>query len=305
MAETQAEMDAVMAMLSQMLEANGGEPSIEAMRAGYTAMGLSMPLADGAACEDIVLGGVPGLKITPAQVQGGRTLLYFHGGGYVMGSAQGHRSMVSQMATRMGAIAYSMEYRLAPEAPFPAATEDGLAAYRGLLDAGVPSADIVISGDSAGGGLTLATALCIKGAGLPMPAGLVPISPWVNVANTGWAYEAIGDRDPMATKEGLDMMSGLYRNGASASDPLISPIHGDLSGLPPMLIQVGSEERLLSDSTTLAERAGAAGVAVQLEIWPGMVHVFHFFHTALSDAHRAMDGMAAWADGKWVSQSVG
>lgn len=300
MADTQMEMDQVRAMLAQMQEAFGEEPSIETMRAGYVAAGEAMPMADGAASEEVELEGVPGLKITPAKVQGTRTLLYFHGGGYVIGAPIGHRSMVSHIATRMKATAFSMDYRMAPEAPFPAAPEDGLASYKALLDAGVPSRDIVISGDSAGGGLTMATALKIKAAGLPMPAGLAPISPWVNLENNGWSYEGVGDRDPMIEQAGIDNMSMLYRNGAAATDPLISPIHGDLAGLPPMLIQVGSEERLLSDATTLAERAGAAGVAVQLEVWPGMIHVFHYFHGLLSDAHRAMDGMGAWAENKWA-----
>ncbi|MEO0881104.1 MAG: alpha/beta hydrolase [Pseudomonadota bacterium] len=299
MADSQTEMDMVLAMLAQMNEAFGDDPSIETMRDGYAAAGQATPMADGATSEEVELGGVPGLKITPAETVSDRTLLYFHGGGYLIGSPLSHRSMVSEIATKLKATAYSMDYRLAPEAPYPAAPTDGLASYRALLESGLDPANILISGDSAGGGLTMATALKIREAGLAMPAALLPISPWVNMACDGWAFSIMEGRDPMITQEGLSEMAATYLNGGDAADPIASPIHADLSGLPPTLIQVGSEEALLSDSTTLAERAGAAKVDVTLEIWPGMIHVFHFFHPMLSDAHRAMERMAAWSDQHW------
>ncbi|MEO1473589.1 MAG: alpha/beta hydrolase [Pseudomonadota bacterium] len=301
MADSQTEMDMVLALLAQMNEAFGEDPSIETMREGYAAAGQAMPLADGATSEEIELGGVAGLKITPAETVGARTLLYFHGGGYMIGSPVSHRSMVSEVATKLKATAYSMDYRMAPEAPFPAATEDGLATYQGLLEAGISAGDIMISGDSAGGGLTMATALKIKQAGAPMPAGLMPISPWVNLVNDGWSYSVMAERDPMISVDGINNFAAGYLNGSNAADPLASPVLGDLGGLPPMLIQVGSEESLLSDSTMLAERAGAAKVDVTLEIWPGMIHVFHFFHPMLSDAHRAMQRMAAWSEQHWTA----
>ncbi|MEM9670556.1 MAG: alpha/beta hydrolase [Pseudomonadota bacterium] len=299
MADAQTEMDMVLTMLAQSNEANGEDASIEARRESMEGLGSAMPMAEGSSAEDVYLGGVPGLKITPAVTTADRTLLYFHGGGYILGSPGSHRPFVSELATRLEATAYSMHYRLAPEAPFPAAPEDGLATYRGLLDLGVDPASIVISGDSAGGGLTMATALKIKEAGLPQPAALMPISPWVNMACDGWAFSVMDGRDPMINYEGLSEMAVTYLNGADGSDPFASPVHGDLSGLPPMLIQVGSEEALLSDSTLLAERAGAAKVDVTLEIWPGMIHVFQVFHALLSDARRAMDRMADWAEDHW------
>ncbi len=251
-------------------------------------MGAAMPAAENVTVEAIELGGVPGLKLTPSDAEPGRAILYFHGGGYVIGHPKGHASMVSHIAAASRAVAYSMDYRLAPEAPFPAATDDGLAAYRALLDAGQDADKLVVSGDSAGGGLTMATAIQVRDSGLPTPAGLAPISPWVNLVNDSWSYRTKAESDPMIQKAGIDFMAQTYANGADLAQPLISPVNADLSGLPPVLIQVGSEEVLLSDSVLLAERAGGAGVSVTLEVWPEMIHVFHFFHPFLSDAREAI-----------------
>ena len=291
------ELTPVIAMLKAGQEARPAEPSIEEMRSGYDAISGMMPVNAGVTVEDVTLGNVSGLKMTPPDVVPGRTLLYFHGGGYVIGSPETHKSMVSELAAAMKAVTYSMDYRMAPEAPFPAAVEDGLACYKGLLETGVAPDKIIISGDSAGGGLTMATAISIRDAGLALPAGLVPISPWVNLANDGPAYKTKAEADPMIQQEGIDGMAALYLNGTDAKDPLVSPLGADLSGLPPMLIQVGSEEVLLSDSTMLAARAGAAQVAVTLEVWPGMFHVFQFFHPMLTDARSAIAGIGRWVDG--------
>jgi len=294
-----SEIETVRQLLAQMQNMVGDAPSVEELRAGYSQMGGMAPMAPDVSVEQVGLGGVSGLRLTPPTAQSARTILYFHGGGYVIGSPIGHRSMVSHIATHLKAVAYSMDYRMAPEAPFPAAPEDGLAAYSALLDGGAAPDKIIISGDSAGGGLTMATALKIKAAGLPLPAGLMPLSPWANLENNGWTYGFIGDRDPMIQQEGIDGMATTYLNGASAADPLASPVNGDLAGLPPILIQVGSEEALLSDATLLAERAGAHGVAVDLQIWPGQIHVFQYFHGLLSDAHRAFEAMATWSETRW------
>lgn len=290
------ELTPVIAMLKAGQDARPENPTIEEMRSSYDAISSAMPVARGVEIEAAALGGVIGLKMTPGDAVAGRTLLYFHGGGYVIGSPETHKSMVSELAAAMKAVTYSMDYRMAPEAPFPAAVDDGLACYKALLDAGVAPDQIIISGDSAGGGLTMATAISIRDAGLPLPAGLVPISPWVNLANDGPAYKTKAEADPMVQKEGIDGMAALYLNGTDAKDPLASPLGADLSGLPPMLIQVGSEEVLLSDATMLAARAGAAQVAVTLEVWPGMFHVFQFFHPMLTDARSAIAGIGRWVD---------
>ena len=185
---------------------------------------------------------------------------------------------------------------MAPEAPFPAAVDDAIACYKSLLDDGVDPAKIAIAGDSAGGGLTLACALKAKEVGLPQPACLLTISPWADLTNSGWSHEAKSEADPIINQDNINEFASTYLNGAEPKSPLASPCHADLSGLAPMLIQVGSDERLLSDSIMLAERAGAAGVPAQLEIWADMIHVWHYFHAFLGDARGAIDGMAQWAE---------
>jgi len=294
------EIATVRAFLAEARSDDAEQPSWTDMRAGYEATGSAMPVAEGVSVEEVTLGGVSGLKLTPDTVETGRTLLYFHGGGYVIGSPLSHRGMVSEIAKAMRATAYSMDYRMAPEVPFPAAVDDGLASYKALLEQGVDPARLVISGDSAGGGLTLATAISVRDAGLVLPAALAPISPWVNLANDGPAYRTKADTDPMVVKPGIDLMAAAYLNGADAKTVLASPLGADLSGLPPMLVQVGSEEVLLSDSTMLAARAGAAKTPVTLEVWPDMVHVFHFFYPMLTDGRAAIARM-----GRWVDETLG
>jgi phosphinothricin tripeptide acetyl hydrolase len=290
------EIATVRAFLAEARSDDAAQPSWADMRAGYEATGMNMPVAAGVSVEETQLDGVPGLKFVPEQSVAGRTLLYFHGGGYVIGSPLSHRGMVSEIAGAMKAMAYSMDYRMAPEAPFPAAVDDGLASYKALLDMGIDPSNIIIAGDSAGGGLTMATAISIRDAGLPLPGALVPISPWVNLANDGPAYRTKAQSDPMVMKPGIDLMAATYLNGQDVKAALASPLGADLSGLPPLLIQVGSEEVLLSDSTMLAARAGAAKVPVTLEIWPDMVHVFHFFYPMLTDARAAIAHIGNWVD---------
>ncbi|MCL4156415.1 UNVERIFIED_CONTAM: hypothetical protein GTU68_029594 [Idotea baltica] len=202
--------------------------------------------------------------------------------------------MVSYIADAMQAKTWSMDYRMAPEHPFPAAIDDGVASYAALLDTGLSPDKVIIAGDSAGGGTTVATALKARDQGLPMPAGLVLLSPWVNLENSGWSHEARATRDPMVTKQSIDHMAALYLGDASAREPHASPVFADLSGLPPMLIQVGPDEVLLSDSIMLAERAGAANVNVTLEIWPDMFHVFQAMYPFLTPARDAIARIGEW-----------
>lgn len=290
------EIAAVRSFLAEARADDLADPSWEDMRAGYDGAGENMPLADGVAEEAVTLGGVSGLKFMPADTVPGRTLLYFHGGGYCIGSPTSHRAMASGIAAAMKATAYSMDYRMAPEAPFPAAVDDGLSCYKALLEIGIDPAKLVIAGDSAGGGLTMATAISVRDAGLPLPAALAPISPWANLANDGPTYASKAAADVIITQEGIDRMATAYLDGADARTPLASPVEADLTGLPPMLIQVGSEEMLLSDSTVLAMRAGEAKVPVTLEVWPDMPHVFHFFGFMLTDARTAIARMGNWVD---------
>ncbi|HEY2662250.1 MAG TPA: alpha/beta hydrolase [Caulobacteraceae bacterium] len=301
MASRDPEIEVIRELLKGFVAQSGApRPTIAEQRAGNEAFGLSVPLPEGCALEELTVNGVPAERLTPKGADATAAILYLHGGGYVIGSSRSHRHLAARLAEAAGVVALNVDYRLAPEHPHPAAVEDALAAYRWLLDQGVSPGRIVIAGDSAGGGLAIAAALALKAQGLPQPAGLYPISPWTDLAQSGAAYQLKLASDPMITVEGLNEMSAHYRAGASATEPLISPLYGDLAGLPPMLIHVGSEEALLTDATGLAERAGLAGVDVRLEIWPEMIHVWPFFHQHLAAARRAIDQA-----GSWIADKVG
>ena len=223
-------------------------------------------------------------------------MLYLHGGGYVGGSPRSHRPMVARIAEGAHATAVVAEYRLGPEHACPAALEDAVAVYRWLLEGGAEPEHIVVAGDSAGGGLTVALAL--KDLDLPQPAGLFVISPWADLTQGHESYRSKAADDPMITKSGLDESAAVYLAGIDPRDPRASPVFGDFAGLAPILIQVGSEEALLGDSLMLAERAGQARVEVRLEIWPEMIHVWHAFGGQLGAARRAIAAAGAWIDTK-------
>jgi epsilon-lactone hydrolase len=273
-------------------------PSVEERRARNDEWGGSMPWPEGWAPEPVDAGGVPAVWCRTPGAALARVILYLHGGGYVQGSSRSHGAFAAHLAQAAGGAALALDYRLAPEHPFPAAVEDAVAAYRWLLDQGVEPSRLVIAGDSAGGGLTLATALALKARGLPLPAALYAISPWADLTQGGDAYAEVGARDPMITKAGLDEMARQYLNGASAQDPLASPCFGDLRGLPPLYIQCGADEQLLSDSLRLAERAAFAEVEVRLEVWPEMIHVWPVFHQYLAAGRRAIADAGAWIAAK-------
>ncbi|MBS0411079.1 MAG: alpha/beta hydrolase [Proteobacteria bacterium] len=270
------------------------ELSFAERRPGMDAFGAASPLPDGCKVETLTLGGVPAEKLTPKGADAGRILFYVHGGGYCLGSPTSHRALVARIAEAAGAVAYVVDYRLAPEHPFPAAVDDAVAAYRAVLNDGAQPGRIVIGGDSAGGGLTFATALALRAAGLPAPGGLYAISPWADLTQSGGAYVAKAAGDPMLDKAGLDNFAAGYLNGQDARAPLASPVFGDLSGLPPVLIQVGGEEVLLTDSTTLAEKIALGGGDVTLRVWPEMIHVWHFFAAQLDAGMRASQEAGAW-----------
>jgi len=249
--------------------------SVERMRGAMEK--VSEHVARDVKCEAVSAGGVPAEWIVPPGAAGDRVILYLHGGGYVMGSINTHRAMIARIARASEAKALALNYRMAPEDPFPTAVDDATAAYRWLLAQGYKPGKIVISGDSAGGGLTLATLLALRDAGTPLPAAAVPISPWADLEGTGASVETRAAADPMVDKAGLLRMAGMYAGDSDPKNPLISPIYGDYKGLPPMLIQVGDAEILLDDATRVAERARSAGVKVELEAWPEMFHVWHVF----------------------------
>jgi acetyl esterase/lipase len=254
----------------------------------------AFPLADGAHAEAVDANGVPAEWTFTSSADHSRVILYLHGGGYSSGSIASHRSMVSYLGVAAGARTLALDYRLAPENKFPAACEDALLGYRFLVDSGISPSRIVLAGDSAGGGLVMATLLSLRDAGAPMPAGGFTISPWVDLLNSGDSMEAKASVDPMIAKVYLDDLAAHYLQGADPRTPRASPLYDALHGLPPLLIQVGTAETLLDDATRLAARAAAADVHVTLSTWPGMIHVWHLFHARLAEARAAIAEAGAW-----------
>lgn len=216
-------------------------------------------------------------------------IFYIHGGGYVMGSIQCYRPLAGRIAQASGGKLLLFDYRLAPEHPFPAALEDCLLAYRWLLKQKIDPRQIVIAGDSAGGGLTLATLITLRDAGEPLPAAAVCISPWTDLAVTGESIKTKVKEDPMTTPQAALLCARLYLNGIDPKTPMASPLYADLSNLPPLLVQVGSAELLLSDSLRLVEKAKAVGVDVTLEVWEDLFHVFHVFADYIPEGKQAIE----------------
>jgi acetyl esterase/lipase len=244
-------------------------------------------------------GGVPGEFVHAEPQPTTRAVLYLHGGAYCVGSPATHRAISGTLARLTGAKVFVADYRLAPEHPFPAALDDAVAAYRGLLQAGFAAHSIAIAGDSAGGGLTLATALRLRELGEPLPAALVVFSPWVDLGTP--------DRGPiprgevMISPAWVAECAAYYLAGRAATEPLASPIHADLAGLPPVLIQVGSDEVLLADSHRLQSALEAARVPCELQEYPRRWHVFQANAGVLADADRALAEVARFLGRHWTA----
>ncbi len=292
-----AEITAVRELLGQLRDVESGPGSWEERRTGMDAFGRMATLPEGLVVEETDIAGLPAELLTPVGANRHRALLYLHGGGYCQGSPTSHRPLAARLAAAIGCPALVPHYRLAPEHRFPAAVDDAVKAYRHLLGEGVEPGRIVIAGDSAGGGLTIAAAIAIRDSGLPQPGCLFVISPWANLGQTGAAYAAIL-HDPMLTREGLQEFADAYLQGEGPHHPLASPALADLHDLPPILIHAGGQEILASDATLLAERAGLAGVEVRCEIWPEMIHVWHAFAEWLGAGRRAIDEASVWIRGK-------
>jgi acetyl esterase/lipase len=270
-----------------------GPRSVEAIRAGFKAMMAQMVVPDGLRITKTTLGDRPALYVEPGTERRTGTILYFHGGGWVFGSPETALSLTGNLVTRTGFTAYSLDYRLAPEHPFPAAIEDALSAYRALLDSGEDPSTIAFAGDSAGGGLSVTTCLAARDAGLPMPAAIVAFSPGLDATRTGESMDAKAGIDPFFTRESLGHTGAMYLAGADPHQPMLSPaVLADLTGFPPMLLQAGTNEVLLDDSTRLAARARAAGVDVILDITADVPHVFQSFAGVLDEADQALDRAA-------------
>ncbi len=268
---------------------------LPALRLAYDAFSENDPMPEMAGQAELTMGGVQCLGLMPAGSSGDHIVLWLHGGGYVMGSSRSHKGMASQIAHKAGMSTVLPDYRLAPEHKLPAPVEDAVAVYEAVMAEGVKPENIILAGDSAGGGLALLTALKLREKGIELPAGMMLLSPWVDMSTSGWSIEAKAQRDPFLTRGALQTRSQQCLGDLSMHDPSINILNADLRGLPPAIIQVGEAEILLSDSTTLAERLGAAGSAVSLEIWPEMFHVFQARYKMMEHASQAVERLGAWA----------
>lgn len=252
------------------------------------------PVAADIAVHPVIANEVPCERVLAPRCDERRVILYLHGGGYYRGSLNTHRELCSRIGRAAGWAVFNVGYRLAPEHPFPAALDDALAAWNWLVGTGVEPGRIVVAGDSAGGGLAAALMLSLKAKRRTLPGGAVLLSPWTDLEQTGPSMRTRAAADPSLTKAYLDRFAHAYAGGASVRDPLLSPLYGDLSGLPPLLIQVGTAEILEDDSARFAARAEAAGVVARLERWPDMIHVWQRHAATLPEAQQAIDGIGAW-----------
>jgi len=249
----------------------------------------AQPLPADVTVTPAALGGVPTAEITVDGIEPRHVVLYFHGGVYVMGDASLAADLASQVGRRTQAKVISVDYRLAPEHPYPAAVDDALAAYEALLDDGITPPDIAFAGESAGGGLAIATLVNASDHGLPLPAASFVMSPYADLTLAGTTMETRRDDDPLLSRENLQARVTDYTSGHDAALGLISPVFADLSGLPPLIIQAGTHEVLLDDAVRLARQAATADVEVTLDITPRVPHVFQAYYTILDEAGAALD----------------
>jgi acetyl esterase/lipase len=253
----------------------------------------SSPLYKETRFEKVDAGGVPAEWFRRADADGGRVILFFHGGGYGLGSIDTHRDLLARACRAARATALSVEYRLAPEHRFPAQLEDALAAYRFLLAEGTPPSRIVVAGDSAGGALVLSLLVKLRDDGEPLPAASVCLSPWVDLEVLGSTIDA-NDRYDYISRRALTQYSKRFVDDADLRNPLAAPLYADLHGLPPLLIQVGSAETLLDDSLRIASRARDAGVDVRLRVWEDMIHVWQLFAFIAPQGSAAIEEIGAY-----------
>ena len=276
--------------------------TVEEVREVFSAQGKQEKLPTDTVVEKVIVANLPAEWVRAPNVPIGneQTILYFHGGGFFCGSCDSHRNLAAAISAASGIRVLVLEYRLAPEHQYPAANKDAVAAYRWLITNGIAAENIVIGGDSGGGGLTLMTLLSLRDSGDPLPAAAFLLSPWADLIHLdGESYTTRAEIDPVGTFKTNQIAASYYIGSLKVKPPLLSPINQDLGGLPPLLIQVGDHDILLSDSTRLVERAKAAGVDVTLEVWDNMWHVFHFFAAIVPEAQQAIDNI-----GKFVQKKL-
>jgi epsilon-lactone hydrolase len=286
-----SEIDAIRALLGSKPRPVGWSERRERL----DEIGSVWPVADDVTLTAVDAGGVPAEWSSVPGCDTGRVLMFFHGGGYCSGSIRSHRRMVSEAGRAAGVRTLAVGYRLAPEHPYPAALEDALAAWRFLRGEGIAAAHIAVGGDSAGGNLTVALINRLRAAGEDLPGGAWLASPWTDLTMSGSTLVTKDAIDPLIHKAYLEELADAYvPAGLDRSDPRVSPLYSDLAGFPPTLIQVGSAETLLADATRFAAAAGAADVAVTLEIWPHMIHAWPLWNAHLEDGRRALASAGAF-----------
>ena len=293
---SQAQLDAVIDLLTS--RESPENPTLEDSRERWRQLARAIGGDTAASVLRVDADGVPAELVSSGEASSGRAILYLHGGGYVIGSPATHRELARRLSVAADADVLAIDYRLAPENPFPAAVEDAVSAYRWLVGQGCDPTGVAIAGDSAGGGLTVATLVSLRDQGLPLPACGVCLSPWVDMEGIGDSMTSRAALDPMVQREGLVAMAEIYLGGADSRTPLAAPLYADLHGLPPLLIQVGTSETLYDDATRLSTRAEAAGVETCFESWDEMIHVWHLFAPMLDDGQRAIERIGEFVRGK-------
>jgi len=269
---------------------------IEVVRQRFKRMELLVPRPPlGTKTRNFSLNGLPARTITVRKARPGTEVLFLHGGAYSVGSFRNYGHFTWRLGKAARARVLALDYRMAPEHPYPAALNDALAAYCWLLDQGARPDRILLAGDSAGGGLTLALLLKLRDEGVPLPAGAVALSPWTDLATTGASLHTKADTDPMLVASEIPHHAAMYLGGADPRDPYASPLYGDPRGLPPTLIQAGGDEVLLDDAVRMAEKMQAAGCDVELQVWPRMPHVFQLLATVMPEAQAAVAEIARFA----------
>ncbi len=291
---SQQDLKNIIAMLPDFV---WGETPAE-MRENFEA-GFTLPTHPTAQVTSIDADGVPAALIVHPPASS-NVILYLHGGGFIMGSCQTHRRIAADLAEASGASVLCLDYRLAPEYPFPAGLEDSLTAYHWLLKEFQPQ-QIALVGDSAGGNLALATLLSLRDAGKTLPASTVLISPYCDQTRTSQTIVSHAERDPMVSSDLLNTVTACYAPNRDLQNPLISPIYGDLSGLPPLLVHVGAAEVLLDDALKLVRQIGLVNGSVEIKVWQDMIHCFHLFAPILSEGRVAISEIATFLNRYWSS----
>ena len=289
--------------ISEMVRQNSkvvAKQRVEESRAGFEQFAAMFQVAKDVKIDNVDVNGVSAVWISTPEAVEENVVLYFHGGGYVFGSINTHKEFMSRISRVSNSRVLLIDYRRAPENPFPAALEDAITAYKWLIDSeGIKPENLIIGGESAGGGLTLATLLKLRDTGIPLPAAALLLSPWADLDMTGETIRTKARVDPLANPSDLFFLASLYVGEDDPKNPYISPLYGDLKGLSPMIIQVGSSEILLSDAERIAERAKAADVDVILDIWEDMIHMFQMFALWSPEGQKATEKL-----GKFIQKHL-